>query len=160
MAWSALNEEACPVPEVVLGKFQGSETPDAVEIAKSLPEAQRAQLAVFCYRKRHLHALGLYIAATCELNALLKAAGPGGEVIYKQSRDPEQTLEQERRSKVNPGRNRLRSRSASRMPLWFRWTRTMTKTASTTKPKPRADTLLLPLRYALSIRWLSPSGVR
>ncbi len=103
MAWSALNEEACPVPEEVLGKFQGSETPDAVEIAKSLPEAQRAQLAVFCYRKRHLHALGLFIAATCELNALLKAAGPGGEVIYKQSRDPEQTLEQERRSQSTSG---------------------------------------------------------
>ena len=103
MAWSALNEEACPVPEEVLGKFQGSETPDAVEIAKSLPEAQRAQLAVFCYRKRHLHALGLFIAATCELNALLKAAGPGGEVIYKQSRDPEKTLEQERRSQSQSG---------------------------------------------------------
>ena len=103
MAWSALNEEACPVPEDVLGKFQGSETPDAVEVAKSLPEAQRAQLAVFCYRKRHLHALGLFIAATCELNALLKAAGPGGEVIFKQSRDPEQTLEQERKSQSHSG---------------------------------------------------------
>lgn len=103
MAWSALNEEACPVPEDVLGEFQGSETPDAVEVAKSLPEVQRAQLAVFCYRKRHLHALGLFIASTCELNALLKAAGPGGEVIFKQSRDPEQTLEQERKSQSHSG---------------------------------------------------------
>ncbi|MGI9412975.1 MAG: hypothetical protein ACR2PM_04865 [Hyphomicrobiales bacterium] len=103
MAWTALNEEPCPVSEDVFGKFRGTETPDAVEIAKSLPEAQRAQLAVFCYRKRHLHALGLHIAATCDLGALTKAAGPGGEVIFKQSRDPEETLEQERRSQSSSG---------------------------------------------------------
>ena len=92
---SSLNEDTGPISESLFKQIKGAPTPNAVEIAATLPEAQRAQLAVFCYRKRHLHELGLKIASTCDLNSLLQAAGTGGEVIFKQSRDPEATLAKE-----------------------------------------------------------------
>lgn len=92
---SSLNEDTGPIPESLFKELKGAGAPNAVDIASSLPEAQRAQLAVFCYRKRHLHELGLRIASTCEINSLLQAAGTGGEVIFNQSRDPDATLAKE-----------------------------------------------------------------
>ena len=89
---SMLNEEPCPVPVQLFGKLHKSSPPDAAEIAKTLPEAQRARLAVFCYHRQHLRSLAFAIASTCERESLIKAAGGAGEVIFKQSRDPNQAL--------------------------------------------------------------------
>lgn len=89
-----LNEAACPVPEELLGQLHRVSPPDAVEIAKPLPERQRAELAAFCYKRRHLHALGLMIASTCERGTLVAAAGSAGGTLYEQSRDSEKTLSQ------------------------------------------------------------------
>ena len=87
-----LNEESCPVPEDLFGQLRRASPKNAVEIAKSLREPQRAQLAAFCYKRCHLHALGLMIASTCGCNTLVAAAGASGKMIYAQSRDPEKTL--------------------------------------------------------------------
>lgn len=87
-----LNEENCPVPDDLFGQLRQASPKNAVEIAKSLSEPQRAQLAAFCYRRCHMHALGLMIASTCGCDALVAAAGASGNVIYDQSRDPEKTL--------------------------------------------------------------------
>ena len=87
-----LNEERCPVPDDLFGQLRRASPQKTVEIAKSLREPQRAQLAAFCYKRCHLHALGLMIASTCGSNALVAAAGASGRMIYAQSRDPEKTL--------------------------------------------------------------------
>ena len=58
-ALASLNEDECPVPEALFRQVRGAEPPNAAMIASTLPQAQRARLAVFCYRKRHLHELGL-----------------------------------------------------------------------------------------------------
>lgn len=92
-----LNEASCPVTEQLLVELSKASPPDAVEVAKDLPELQRARLAVFCYQRRHLHALGLMIASTCGRATLLDAGGKAGDVIFSQSRDPEQTLAAETR---------------------------------------------------------------
>jgi len=92
---TSLNEDTGPIPESLFKELSRASAPNAVEIAAGLPEDQRARLAVFCYRKRHLHPLGLRIASTCSLDALLRAAGTGGEVIFNQSRDPDATLAKE-----------------------------------------------------------------
>ncbi len=94
----ALNEEQCPVPEDVLGQMHSSNPTDAAEVAAKLPEHQRAQLAAFCYERRHLHHLGLIIASTCGLLALRKAFGLAGDVVFKQSRKPDDTIAEERRN--------------------------------------------------------------
>jgi hypothetical protein len=102
-AFASLNEESCPVPEDVFQQVHGAEPPNAVAIAASLPEDQRASLAVFCYRKRHLHELGLMIASTCDCPSLIEAAGAGGRTIFEQSRDPQATLAKERRPQSHAG---------------------------------------------------------
>ena len=98
MAYAAnarLNELDCPIPEGDLGQLHQASPPEAVEIAKSMPEGQRARLAAFCYNKRHLHALGLMIASTCDKDSLVDACSVSGAAIYHQSRDPDKTLSKE-----------------------------------------------------------------
>ena len=90
-----LNEDTGPIAEPLLGQLLRTSPPEAVEIAKELPELQRARLATFCYNKRHLYALGLMIASTCGRSALVRASGSVGDVIYDQSRDLDKTLSAE-----------------------------------------------------------------
>ncbi len=94
----ALNEEQCPIPENILGQMHNTDPADAASVAAGLPEAQRAQLAAFCYERRHLHHLGLVIASTCGQLALRKAFGLAGDVVFKQSRKPDETMAKERRN--------------------------------------------------------------
>jgi hypothetical protein len=48
----------------------------------------RAYLAMFCYRKSHLHRIGLAIAATCDESVLVQTWGTAlGQTLYAQSRD-------------------------------------------------------------------------
>ena len=90
-----LNEDSCPISEELWKQVHKATPPDAAEIAKSLPEPQRARLATFCYNKRHLYALGLMIASTCDQQSLVEANSVAGDTIYRQSRDPNKTLSQE-----------------------------------------------------------------
>ena len=59
------------------------------EIVDSLSASERARLAVFCYGRVHLNAIGLAIAARCDLDHLTAAAhsATAGRTIYEQSRD-------------------------------------------------------------------------
>ncbi|MGI9364601.1 MAG: hypothetical protein ACR2O8_05425 [Rhizobiaceae bacterium] len=92
----SLNESAVPVPEQLFGQLTTAEPIDAVEIAKKLPLQNRAQLAAFCYARRHLNHLGLLIASTCDRMALRRAMGTAGDVVFRQSRDVEKTIAAER----------------------------------------------------------------
>lgn len=65
---------------------------DAAEIGNNLPEAQRARIAQFCYNRVHMRELGLRLASTCSMVALRDAFGRAADVVYKQSRDVDQTL--------------------------------------------------------------------
>ena len=88
-----LKDEHCPVSDDVFGRLRQASPPDAIGIARSLPSSQRAHLAVFCYRRRHLHELGLLIASTCDRRELVTAApGAPGMIIYDQSRNPSKLL--------------------------------------------------------------------
>lgn len=76
--------------EVLSQLLSGSQ--DAVEIGKSLPEAQRAKIAHFCYNRVHMRELGLRLAATCGMVSLRNAFGRAADVVYKQSQDVDKTL--------------------------------------------------------------------
>jgi len=65
---------------------------DAVEIGKKLPAIQRARIAQFCYGRVHMRELGLRLASTCDLMTLKAAFGRGGDVVFQQSRDVDETL--------------------------------------------------------------------
>jgi hypothetical protein len=82
------QQESCPVPDQTLGKLYASPKRDLPEILATLPELQRARLALFCHARAHLREMGLAIAATCEEGDLVEIAGRLGAVVFRQSRDP------------------------------------------------------------------------
>jgi hypothetical protein len=72
-----------------------------LDVIAPLSPRQRAGLAAFCYRRSHLHPVGLTIAATCEQLTLMQVLGTAvGTVLFKQS--------QQRRAPTEraPGANR------------------------------------------------------
>lgn len=86
------NEDPCPIADDLFGEIRRATPPNVVKIANSLPTTQRAQLAMFCYNKRHLHTLGLVIAAGCDRQTLVNAGGRVGGMIFDQSRDADVSL--------------------------------------------------------------------
>lgn len=87
-----LNERQCPVPDSVFAELNKLNLTDAASIASRLPEAQRARLAAFCYKRMHLSDLAIMIAASCNRQLLNTAMGPAGDVLFEQSRDPEKAI--------------------------------------------------------------------
>lgn len=85
------------VPTQIIEEVTNSGPADAVSVASTLPEAQRAVLAQFCYGRRHLRHLGLLIAGTLSQQTLMQTFGGAWEVIQKQANDPEKTLAAEKR---------------------------------------------------------------
>lgn len=59
------------------------------EIVAKLSASERAKLAVFCYQRVHLNAIGLAIAADCELDQLCAASNSAtaGRTLFTQSRE-------------------------------------------------------------------------
>ena len=59
-----------------------------LEVMSQLSPQERANVAVFCYQKAHLHHIGLAIAATCDPGALIQALGTvRGRILFAQSRE-------------------------------------------------------------------------
>jgi hypothetical protein len=77
------------VPEELVGRLYRAAGEGAVtELLDGLSPRDRANLAMFCYRKSHLRRTGLAIAATCDLTTLVLAWGTAlGQAIFAQSRE-------------------------------------------------------------------------
>jgi hypothetical protein len=85
-----LDDDQVVSDELILRLVQAS-VPRVPEVVAGLTLAQRANLARFCYRKVHLHRIGLAIAATCDQSALINAWGTAlGRALFAQSREPAQ----------------------------------------------------------------------
>src|SRR5882672_7536890 len=63
------------VPEELVGRLYRSGESAVLDLLGGLTATERANLAMFCYRKAHLHRTGLAIAATCDLDTLVPAWG-------------------------------------------------------------------------------------
>jgi len=85
--------ETCPVQEDILKRLLDSALNATSDIAGQLPVAQRAAMAVYCYRRSHLRRIGLQLAAQCDRLDLVREAGTAGEMIYIQSRAIDATTE-------------------------------------------------------------------
>jgi hypothetical protein len=72
-----------------LGRLYRATVSGVGDIVDSLSASERARIAVFCYGRAHLNAIGLAIAARCDLEHLVAAAhsATAGHAIYEQSRD-------------------------------------------------------------------------
>jgi hypothetical protein len=76
------------VPEELIGRLYRATESSVFEMLPDLSLQDRAYLAMFCYRKSHLHRIGLAIAATCDENVLVQTWGTAlGQTLYAQSRE-------------------------------------------------------------------------
>jgi len=84
----AFDSERCPVRDELLGEMYRASEHGLTRLVESVSSDVRAQLALFCYRRSHLHSLALSIAASCSQRELIAIGGRVGASLYAQSREP------------------------------------------------------------------------
>ena len=84
---SAFDNDVCPVGDEMLGTLYRASEHGLVQLVESVSPDVRAMLALFCYRRNHLHSLGLAIAATCTQRDLVEQGGIVGETLFTKSRE-------------------------------------------------------------------------
>ncbi|WP_024517694.1 hypothetical protein [Bradyrhizobium sp. Tv2a-2] len=82
------DSERCPVRDDLLGEMYRANEHGLARLVDSVSSDVRAQLALFCYRKSHLHSLALAIASSCTERDLILIGGRVGASLYAQSREP------------------------------------------------------------------------
>jgi len=92
------------VSDDLIGRLYRASESSVFDLLPELSLQDRAYLAMFCYRKSHLHRIGLAIAATCDENVLVQTWGTAlGQTLYAQSREAPpapQRLPGQHRSKI------------------------------------------------------------
>jgi hypothetical protein len=83
------HETVWHVRDEVMDRLMHAAEHEVADIVAELSPRQRGHLAVFCYGRTHLHRIGLEIAATCDLQALVNAAASNAAAqrLYAQSRE-------------------------------------------------------------------------
>jgi hypothetical protein len=84
---SELADDICPVPDELLGELHRANDLFVPGFVSTLAPDIRALLALFCYRRSHLHSMGLGIAASCDKENLVWAGGSVGAFLFASSRD-------------------------------------------------------------------------
>jgi hypothetical protein len=84
----AYDSERCPVRDELLGEMYRANEHGLARLVESVSSDVRAQLALFCYRKSHLHSLALSIASSCSERELIRLGGRVGASLYAQARQP------------------------------------------------------------------------
>lgn len=80
-------DDSCPVGEELLGEMYRASEKGLPALVEGVSSDVRAMLALFCYRRSHLHSLALAVAATCTERELTQQGGRVGAVLFAQSRD-------------------------------------------------------------------------
>jgi hypothetical protein len=87
--WSsreAFENDFCPVRDDLLGQMYRANANGLPQLVESVSPDVRAMLALFCYRRSHLHALAISIASSCEERDLVMLGGRVGSALYALSR--------------------------------------------------------------------------
>ena len=69
----AYENDFCPVRDDLLGQMYRANENGLPVLVESVSSDVRAMLALFCYRRSHLHTLALSIAASCEERDLIQS---------------------------------------------------------------------------------------
>jgi hypothetical protein len=93
-ARSELADDVCPIRDELLGELYRGNDVSVPGFVYSLAPEVRASLALFCYRRSHLHSMGLAIAASCNKDSLVWAGGSVGAFVFSSSREaaPQEVL--------------------------------------------------------------------
>jgi hypothetical protein len=84
----AFENDFCPVRDELLGEMYRANEHGLVRLVASVSSEVRAMLALFCYRRSHLHPLALAIAGSCSERDLIHLGGRVGSTLYALSRSP------------------------------------------------------------------------
>src|SRR5262249_61353334 len=81
----AYESDFCPVRDELLGEMYRASESGLPRLVESVAPEARARLALFCYRRSHLHSLAVAIAASCSERELVGNGGPGGATLHARS---------------------------------------------------------------------------
>jgi hypothetical protein len=87
--WSgrvAFENDACPVGDDLLGQLYRANENGLPALVASVSADIRAMLALYCYKRSHLHAMGVAIAGSCEERDLIQLGGRVGATLFAISR--------------------------------------------------------------------------
>jgi hypothetical protein len=84
----AYDSDRCPVRDELLGEMYRASEHGLASLMQSVTADVRAELALFCYRRSHLHSLALAIAVSCSQRELVERGGRAGASLYAESRAP------------------------------------------------------------------------
>src|SRR6201988_723388 len=84
----AFENDFCPVRDEPLGEMYRASEHGLPKLVETVSPDVRAMLALFCYRRSHLYALALSIAASCSERELIQIGGRVGSTLYALSREP------------------------------------------------------------------------
>ena len=84
----AFENDFCPVRDELLGEMYRANEHGLARLVESVSSEVRAMLALFCYRRSHLHPLALAIAASCSERDLIQFGGRVGSTLYALCRSP------------------------------------------------------------------------
>ena len=82
----AYDNDFCPVRDELLGQMYRANDSGLACLVESVSSDVRAMLALFCYRRSHLHSLALAIASSCSERELIEYGGRVGSTLYALSR--------------------------------------------------------------------------
>ncbi|MEK9283665.1 MULTISPECIES: hypothetical protein [unclassified Bradyrhizobium] len=83
----AYESDFCPVRDELLGEMYRASESGLPRLVESVSPEVRARLALFCYRRSHLHSLAVAIAASCSERDLVDNGGRVGSTLYALSRE-------------------------------------------------------------------------
>ena len=83
----SLDNDSCPVGDELLGSLYRTSEHGLAQLVETVSGDVRAMLALFCYRRAHLHTKSLAIAATCSERDLREQGGTVGSTLFAMSRE-------------------------------------------------------------------------
>ncbi|EGP09249.1 hypothetical protein CSIRO_1414 [Bradyrhizobiaceae bacterium SG-6C] len=83
----AFENDVCPVGDEMLGSLYRASEHGLPQLVESVSADVRAMLALFCYKRAHLHGMSLAIAATCTERDLVEQGGIVGSTLFAMSRE-------------------------------------------------------------------------
>ena len=131
----AFENDFCPVRDELLGEMYRASENGLPQLVESVSSDVRAMLALFCYRRSHLHSLALAIAASCNERDLIQFGGRVGSTLYALSREA---------PAARPVPRILRQPQADHAVDQAAVALRAFEDDSTTKPSPRPDPALQP----------------
>ncbi|MFK4606515.1 hypothetical protein ABIF57_005967 [Bradyrhizobium diazoefficiens] len=75
------------VRDELLGEMYRASESGLPRLVESVSPDARAKLALFCYRRSHLHSLAVAIAGSCSERDLIENGGRVGSTLYALSRE-------------------------------------------------------------------------